>query len=125
MVIFDISQKNLIFAKLAVESSNANKHLHNTMDNKTFIINLAQRLGCDHDTAQKLTDGFCSVVREECAAANRVAIPGFGSFEGQKNDEKISTDLASGKRMLLPPSIDVTFNPGAMLKKKLKEQYTR
>ena len=52
------------------------------MDNRKFIEGLAKRLGCDNDTAMRLTEGFGVVVREECAKANRVAIPGFGTFEG-------------------------------------------
>lgn len=91
------------------------------MDNRKFIENLAKRLGCDNDTAMRLTEGFSVVVREECAKANRVAIPGFGTFEGVKHDEEITNDLTTGKRMLLPPSVEVKFVAGSMLKKKLKE----
>ena len=61
------------------------------------------------------------MVREECAKANRVAIPGFGTFEGVKHEEEITSDLTTGKRMLLPPSVEVRFVAGSMLKKKLKE----
>jgi len=92
-----------------------------SMDNKTFIATLARKLGSDATGAQTLVDGFCAIVREECAKANRLAIPGFGSFEGVKHDEEITTDLATGRRMLLPPSIELTFTAGTMLKKKLKE----
>lgn len=91
------------------------------MDNRKFIEGLAKRLGCDNDTAMRLTEGFGVVVREECAKANRVAIPGFGTFEGVKHDEEITADLTTGKRMLLPPSVEVRFVAGSMLKKKLKE----
>ena len=92
------------------------------MDNKTFIDNLAQRLGCDTPTAQRLMNDFITVLQEECAQTNRVAIPGFGSFGGKKNEETIVDDLASGNRILLPPSIELVFTPGGMLKKKLKEE---
>lgn len=91
------------------------------MDNRKFIEGLAKRLGCDNDTAMRLTEGFEVVVREECAKANRVAIPGFGTFEGVKHEEEITSDLTTGKRMLLPPSVEVRFVAGSMLKKKLKE----
>jgi len=91
------------------------------MDNKNFISNLAQRLGCDNATAQRLVDGFGTIVRETCADAGKVAIPGFGTFEGVKHDDEIITDLASGRRMLLPPSIEATFSASGMLKKKVRE----
>ena len=35
--------------------------------------------------------------------------------------KKITSDLTTGKRMLLPPSVEVRFVAGSMLKKKLKE----
>lgn len=91
------------------------------MDSKTFTGNLASRTGCDTTTAAKLTDAFAAIVREQCGEGNRVAIPGFGTFEGVKHDEEISTDLATGKRMLLPPSVEVKFVAGGMLKKRVKE----
>lgn len=78
-------------------------------------------MGCDNDSAAKFVDSFSAVVREECGNADRLAIPGFGSFEGKKRNEDIITDLATGRRMLLPPSIEVNFIPGGMLKKKIKE----
>ncbi len=90
------------------------------MDYKAFISGLAHKLDCDTTTAGKLVDGFVAIVREETANANRVALPGFGTFEGVKHEEEIISDLATGKRMLLPPSIELTFVPGGMLKKKLK-----
>lgn len=91
------------------------------MDYKTFVSNLARKTGCNNDTAAGLVESFGMILREECGNTGRVAIPGFGSFEGIKNDEEIITDLATGKRMLLPPSIEVRFIPGGMLKKKIKE----
>lgn len=91
------------------------------MDNKTFIAALSRKMGCDAAKAQQLTDGFCTLLREECAGANRVAIPGFGSFTGEKHSEEIVDDLATGKRMLLPPGVEIVFSAGAMLKKRLRE----
>ena len=91
------------------------------MDYKTLTATIARKTGCDAAMAQRMIEGFCTIVREECADVNRVAIPGFGSFEGVKHDEEIINDLASGKRMLLPPSIEVKFVPGTMLKKTIRE----
>ncbi len=90
------------------------------MDNRSFVGSLAQRLGCDAATAARLIDGFGMILREQCGEENRVAIPGFGTFEGVKHDEEITTDLVSGKRMLLPPSIEVRFAAGGMWRKRVK-----
>ena len=90
------------------------------MDNMSFTCNLAKRLVCDAETAARLLEGFSMILREQCGEENRVAIPGFGTFEGIKHDEEITTDLVSGKRMLLPPSIEVRFSAGGMLRKRMK-----
>lgn len=91
------------------------------MDQKAFVSTLAQRMSCDNATAAGLLDKLSALLADQCSEENRIAIPGFGTFEGLKHDEEITTDLASGKRMLLPPSIEVKFTAGGMLKKHIKE----
>ena len=89
------------------------------MDNKSFITTLEQRIG-DPRTPM-LLEALIGLVREQSMQSNRIAFPGFGSFEGVRHDEEIVTDLSTGKRMLLPPSIEVKFQLGTMLRKRLKE----
>ena len=48
-----------------------------------------------------------------------VAIPGFGEFVPVKDDERIELDKESGKRMLLPPMVRLTFEPSSILKSKI------
>ena len=91
------------------------------MDSKTFTSTLAGRQACEPSEAARLIEGFAAVIREQCGCGNRVALPGFGTFEGVKRDEEITTDLATGCRMLLPPSVELIFTAGGMLKKKMKE----
>lgn len=91
------------------------------MDNKSFVGNVARKLNCDATTASRLIEGLAALPRDECVDGNRVALPGFGTFEGVKHNEEIITDLATGRRMLLPPSMELRFVPGGMLKKKIKE----
>lgn len=100
-------------------------NINTGMDNKTFVGRLAQRLRCETETATRLVEGFGMIIREQCGEAGRVAVPGFGSFEGVKHDEEIVSDLATGKRMLLPPSIEVRFTAGSQLKKRIKEGGSR
>lgn len=91
------------------------------MDNKSFVGNLARKLNCDAATASRLIEGLGTILREQCGEGNRVAFPGFGTFEGVKHNEEVTTDLATGRRMLLPPSMELRFVAGSMLKKKIKE----
>lgn len=54
-----------------------------------------------------------------------VSIQGFGTFEPRKKLERITVNPATGKRMLIPPRIVLTFKPGAVLKNRIKENAAR
>jgi nucleoid DNA-binding protein len=82
---------------------------------------MAQRLNLENSTAEKLLEGFVGIIGEECRNLNRIAIPGFGSFQGEKRDEKVVKDLSTGRRLLLPPTIELEFIPGGRLKNEVAE----
>lgn len=86
------------------------------MDSKTVIEKLSQQLGSDTEEVKKLLAGLCEVVGRDCSENDSIAIPGFGTFETRKRMERISVHPATGKRMLIPPKIILTFKPSAVLK---------
>jgi Bacterial nucleoid DNA-binding protein len=90
------------------------------MDNKTFISRLAKRLNREQGQVAALTDGLLTAFREAATSLDSIAIPGFGTFKTEKTDEQISTDAVTGRRMLLPPKIEMTFRPSVVLRKKMK-----
>lgn len=92
------------------------------MDNKTFINSLAERCGRDNADVLRLVEGLASVLRERCGNLATVAVPAFGSFSAVKTDEHVATDPATGKTMLYPPEIKLTFTPGSMLKKHIRNE---
>jgi len=89
------------------------------LDNKTFTARLARALDIDPKDAAERLEAFASIIADRTADLDTVAIPGFGNFTATKHEETISTDLSTGRRMLLPPQIVVNFIPGSMLKKKV------
>lgn len=90
------------------------------MDSRTFLDTLSKRLSLDKEQTKNLSDCFSKVVGDCCADLRTVAIPGFGSFEPKKRLERVNQHPATGKRMLLPPKVVVSFRPSAVLKNKLK-----
>ncbi len=90
------------------------------MENKSISERMAERLSCEPAMTQRLLEGFTAILKEQCGEENRVAIPGFGTFDGLKRDEEIAEDLSTGKKMLMPPYIEIRFTAGTMLKKRLK-----
>lgn len=89
------------------------------MDSKTFTATLARNLGTDQHRVASQIDAFAEVLRRAAQSMERVAVPSFGSFDVVKVDEEIITDRTSGHRVLLPPQINVEFNPASLLRKKL------
>lgn len=91
------------------------------MNNKQLITELSNRLNRDEKDVSILLDGFTNLLKETFSNLDSIAIPGFGEFEAQKDEEKISIDAISGKRILYPPCIKVKFKYSSLLKKKLLE----
>lgn len=90
------------------------------MKPKTLLETISEKTGVEPSVTTEFFKEIAKIIAEECGQENKIAIPGFGNFEGRKNDEKIVTNLATGKKILLPPSIELEFTAGGMLKKKVK-----
>ncbi len=91
------------------------------LDNKQFLNVIASRLNIETSTAQKLMEGFVEVIADGCGDLDRVALPSLGSFTGIKRDETVVKDLTTGRRLLLPPAIEIEFIPGGRLKNGISE----
>lgn len=90
------------------------------MDNKTLIDTLSSRLAMDKEKIGELLDGFNSTVATRCSQLDSIAIPGFGTFEPRKKLERVAVHPSTGRRMLIPPKITLSFRPSALLKQKIK-----
>lgn len=90
-----------------------------TLSTKQLAERLALRTGLDARFLESFVSATASAVVTQCADLNTVAFPGFGNFSVEKHDEKIEIDSVTGKRMLLPPHIDMVFRQSVVLKKRL------
>lgn len=71
-------------------------------------------------TATQLEKALAEVIRQQASQLNNVAIPGFGSFEGVKQDETIvDNPTVEGGRILMPPHVALRFTPSVILRKNL------
>lgn len=91
------------------------------MENKELINTLSKKLSRDNKDVSALIEGLSMILRDSCGNMDMVAIPGFGSFIPEKEDERVSIDLETGKRMLYPPQINLKFKPSAILRKRFTE----
>lgn len=92
------------------------------MDSKTFFSRLARQMDCDTKCVAELMAAFASVIRERASELDTVTVPGFGNFVAVKKAERIDTDPATGRQMLMPPKISVEFVAGSALKKHLQHE---
>ena len=91
------------------------------MDTKTLLEKIAADASLTKQEAAALLDSFVDVVGTRCSDMDTVALPGFGSFEPKKRLERVMVMPSSGKRMLIPPKIVLSFKPSVMLKQRLRE----
>ena len=87
------------------------------MDHKSFLIQLQSRLGKDKGEIDSYMSAFLQILKERCSQMDTVAIQGFGLFEPKK---KVVVNPSTGKRMLVPPKMILSFKPGSAIKTKLK-----
>lgn len=90
------------------------------MDNSTFTSRLSKRLGRSSAETQKLIDALAGVIRQAASDLDTVAIPSFGSFVPVKDEETVTTDRSTGRRILLPPSVTLSFRPASSLVRRVK-----
>ena len=67
----------------------------------------------------RMLEALAQLLAEHALHLDSVAMPGFGKFQGIKNDETIVTDHATGKRLLLPPEITISFTSSGSLRNRL------
>ena len=90
------------------------------MDNKELLERVSGNLGRTKGDVAKLLEAFAEVVKSRCGELDSVAIPGFGTFEAKKKNERVLVNPSNGKRMLVPPKVAVSFKVSNVLKNRLK-----
>ncbi|MDD2960936.1 MAG: HU family DNA-binding protein [Muribaculaceae bacterium] len=90
------------------------------MDSKQFAKKLSEKTGKTNQEIDLMIDGLVTVIKDKCAKMDSIAIPSFGTFEPKKRLERINTHPSSGKKILIPPKISLSFKASSVLKNKLR-----
>lgn len=90
------------------------------MDSKTFIETLSGRLDFENEKVNELLYRFTGVLGDQLQQGDTVAIPAFGMFEPRKRLERISVHPSTGKKLLVPPKLIISFRPSGLLKQRIK-----
>lgn len=92
------------------------------MDYKQLRKRLATAMNRDPKDIDSLAEGLGIILREAAADMDSVAIPTFGTFVPVKHNEEVVTDLSTGRRLLCPPELVLTFTPGGVLRKNIEKK---
>ena len=89
------------------------------MDNKKFAEELSSRLDISLASVNTLIDSLREEVAKNASNMDGIVVPGFGIFEPRLREERISVHPASGKKLLVPPRIFLSFKASPVLKQKV------
>ena len=91
------------------------------MDNKQFLAYIAKSLSIETKEAAEACQSLFEIMTQCIIDNDTITIPAFGTFSLKKADEEITTDLSTGKRILLPPQLSMEFATSTILTKRLNE----
>lgn len=87
------------------------------MNRNSILTNVSAALSIEQEMADKLADEMIQIMSEQIIGGNSIAVPGFGQFDTVSKPEQIVNDLSTGKRIMLPPVIEVVFTPATAITK--------
>lgn len=92
----------------------------NAMDTKALTDILSKSLSLSKQQVLEMCEAMTASIQRHATEMDSVSVPGFGSFEPQKRMERVMAVPSTGKRLLIPPKIILTFKPSGVLKSRLR-----
>ena len=86
------------------------------MDTKKFIEELSSRLDLSVNTVTMLIESLNKEFAETSSEMDGIIVPGFGSFEPKLREERVAVHPSTGKKLLVPPRIILSFRQSPVLK---------
>ncbi len=85
--------------------------------NKTELIAaIAEKAGVKKEDAKNMVDAFISIVTDEVAAGEKVALVGFGTFEVTERPARTGRNPLTGEDISIAASKQPKFKAGKLLK---------
>lgn len=91
------------------------------MNNKEFVTQLSKKLNITQKQTASLLSDFVSIVVDQLANGNSVALGSLGQLEVRQKEQRKIVNPATKKTMLVPPKLVLNFKPSSSLKSKFKE----
>lgn len=81
------------------------------MTQQELLGKISEKIQTPLEKTNNVLDVILSVITEELLENGLVSIDGFGVFKTQKISEYISLNSKTGERLLMPPSVEIIFEP--------------
>jgi len=72
------------------------------MTKSQLVANLAESLGSDKASANRMIDALSAIISKEVAAGGAVTLPGIGKFSCRARPERMVRNPATGEQMKKP-----------------------
>ena len=72
---------------------------------------VAEKIQSSVEKATDVLEVILNILSEEIVENGAVYIDGFGVIKTQKRSEYVSLNSKTGERLLMPPSIEIVFEP--------------
>lgn len=89
------------------------------MDSKKFFEEVVTGSGLSAEEVRNLMESLTDSVVEAMLEGDSVAVPSFGTFEPRKKQERVVVHPSTGRKLLVPPKLSITFKPSAVLRQKI------
>ena len=86
------------------------------MTKTELVAAMAENAELTKKDSDKVLNAFISIVTNELKKGNKVALPGFGTFETRKRAERKGKNPQTGEELVIPACIAPAFKPGKALK---------
>ena len=80
---------------------------------------LSSRLDISLTTVGLLNEALTKEMAKAAQNIDSVVVPGFGTFESRLREERVALHPATGKRLLVPPRVNIVFKQSPVLRAKI------
>lgn len=92
------------------------------MNKAELIAAIAEKAGITKEQAQVAFAATFDTIADAMAKQDKVAVPGFGSFQGKVRAERKGRNPSTGKEIIIPQAIVANFKPATQLKELMNNE---
>ena len=91
------------------------------MTRKEIVKRVTQRTGMPYIRAKVVVEETLNAIINQIAEDGRLELRNFGVFEVQTRRKRVARNPRTGEKVIVPQKKVVTFKPGKLMAKRVKE----